>query len=183
MKATRILIVCTFLFLPGILIAAEHTTVRFDGTWHTHVDCPARGNMEAFAWKFDSVIINGELRGVRGTEGEPGSFVLTGKINAMASCCRERMPAACSLTKARNTTGTSGPNSRTLTGPAPEMKGWTSSVVPALLNSKSNWMFRQRPPLLQRQLHRLASEIVDWPLNQNLPPRFVFCLVLTMAFN
>jgi hypothetical protein len=81
MKATRILIVCTFLFLPGILIAAEHTTVRFDGTWHTHVDCPARGNMEAFAWKFDSVIINGELRGVRGTEGEPGSFVLTGKIN------------------------------------------------------------------------------------------------------
>jgi hypothetical protein len=63
------------------------------------------------------------------------------------------------------------------------MKGWTSSVVPALLNSKSNWMFRQRPPLLQRQLHRLASEIVDWPLNQNLPPRFVFCLVLTMAFN
>jgi hypothetical protein len=37
--------------------------------------------MEAFAWEFDSVIQGGNLRGVRGTEGEPGSFVLTGKIN------------------------------------------------------------------------------------------------------
>ena len=81
MKASRLLIVCAFLFLPGILIAAEHATVHFDGTWHTHVDCPAKGNMEAFAWEFDSVIADGNLRGVRGTEGEPGSFVLTGKIN------------------------------------------------------------------------------------------------------
>jgi hypothetical protein len=81
MKAIRLLTTCAVLFLPGILIAAEHNTVRFDGTWHTHVVCPARGNMEAFAWEFDSVITGGDLRGVHGTEGQPGSFILTGKIN------------------------------------------------------------------------------------------------------
>jgi hypothetical protein len=64
-------------FLPAVSIATE----RFDGTWHTHVDCPAKGNMEAFAWKFESVIQGGNLRGGRGTEGEPGSFVLTGKLS------------------------------------------------------------------------------------------------------
>jgi hypothetical protein len=76
MKVTRLLTVCAVLFLPGILIAAE----RFDGTWHTHVACPEKGNLPAFAWEFDSVITDSNLRGVRGTEGEPASFVLTGHI-------------------------------------------------------------------------------------------------------
>jgi hypothetical protein len=76
MKATRLLIVCAILFAPGILIASEH----FDGTWHTKVTCPPTGNTEGFTWKFDSVVQNGNLRGVHGTEGQPASFVLEGKI-------------------------------------------------------------------------------------------------------
>ena len=76
MKATRLLIVCAILFAPGILIASEH----FDGTWHTKVTCPPKGNTEGFTWKFDSVVQNGNLRGVHGTEGQPASFVLEGKI-------------------------------------------------------------------------------------------------------
>ncbi len=76
MKITRHLLVFAFLFLPGILIAAEH----FDGTWHTKVVCPAKGNTMGFTWNFDSVVTNGNLRGVHGTEGQPGSFVLEGKI-------------------------------------------------------------------------------------------------------
>jgi hypothetical protein len=76
MKATRLLIVCVLLVAPGILIASE----RFDGTWHTKVTCPPKGNTEGFTWNFDSVIQNANLRGVHGTEGQPGSFVLEGKI-------------------------------------------------------------------------------------------------------
>jgi hypothetical protein len=76
MKASSILIVCALLFAPGVLIASEH----FDGTWHTKITCPAKGNTEGFTWNLDSAIQNGNLRGVRGTEGQPGSFVLEGKV-------------------------------------------------------------------------------------------------------
>jgi hypothetical protein len=76
MKATRLLIVCVILFVPGILIASEH----YDGTWHTKLVCPPKGNTEGYTWNFDSVIQNGNLRGVHGTEGQPGSFVLEGKV-------------------------------------------------------------------------------------------------------
>ncbi len=33
-----------------------------------------------FTWNFDSVVTNSNLRGVKGTEGQPASFVLEGKI-------------------------------------------------------------------------------------------------------
>jgi hypothetical protein len=76
MNASRILIVCALLFAPGILVASE----SFDGTWHTKVTCPPNGNTEGFTWNFDSVIEYGNLRGVHGIEGRPGSFVLEGKL-------------------------------------------------------------------------------------------------------
>ena len=76
MKITRHLLTFAFLFLPGILIAAEH----FDGTWHTKVACPDKGKTMGFTWNFDSVVTNSNLRGVKGTEGQPASFVLEGKI-------------------------------------------------------------------------------------------------------
>ncbi len=76
LKAARHLLVCTLILMPGILIAAE----RFDGTWHTTVTCPPKGNTDGFTWNFDSVITSSNLRGVRGTEGQPGSFVLEGKL-------------------------------------------------------------------------------------------------------
>ena len=72
----RLSLLCTLLFLPGLLTASEN----FDGKWHTKIVCPPKGNTEGFTWNFDSVIANGSLRGVRGTEGQPGSFVLDGKI-------------------------------------------------------------------------------------------------------
>jgi hypothetical protein len=81
MKITRHLLVFVFLFLPGILIAAEH----FDGTWHTKVVCPDKGKTLGFTWNFDSVVTNSNLRGVKGTEGQPSSFVLEGKIKADGS--------------------------------------------------------------------------------------------------
>jgi hypothetical protein len=76
MRYTRLFIMCALLFVPGVLIAGEH----FDGTWHTKVVCPAKGNTEGFTWNFDSVIQGGNLRGSRGTEGQPGWFVLEGKV-------------------------------------------------------------------------------------------------------
>jgi hypothetical protein len=81
MKALRLLTICAFLSSSSILIASEH----FDGTWHTRVVCPAKGKTEGFTWNFDSVIQDNNLRGVRGTEGQPGSFVLEGKLAADGS--------------------------------------------------------------------------------------------------
>lgn len=109
MKPKRLMIVLAMLLTPGILIASEH----FDGTWHTKVVCPPKGNTEGFTWTFDSLIENGNLRGVRGVEGQPGSFVLTGKVAddgsasspAMASSTQGSMPVASSRTKASRTPG------------------------------------------------------------------------------
>jgi len=81
MKVIRLSVICAFLFSSAILIAAE----KFDGTWHTKVVCPAKGKTEGFTWNFDSVIQDSNLRGVRGTEGQPGSFVLEGKLAADGS--------------------------------------------------------------------------------------------------
>lgn len=76
LKVAQRFVVSAIVLMPGVLIAAEH----FDGTWHTTVTCPPKGNTDGFTWNFDSVITGSNLRGVRGTEGQPGSFVLEGKI-------------------------------------------------------------------------------------------------------
>jgi hypothetical protein len=81
MKATRVLVVCAFFFLPGILIAAD----RFDGNWHTKIVCPPKGSTEGFTWYLDGVVENSNFHALRGTQGEPGSFLLTGKIEADGS--------------------------------------------------------------------------------------------------
>jgi hypothetical protein len=80
MKATRLLIVCALIFLPGILIAAEHPTARFDGNWHTKMTCPPRGKTEGYTWQFNSAIQNGKFHGERGTAGEPGYYLLEGMV-------------------------------------------------------------------------------------------------------
>jgi hypothetical protein len=72
LKAIRLLLVCSLLLLPGILIAGE----RFDGTWHTRLTCPPKGNTEGYTWNFDSVIQNNNLHGERGTSGQPGYYTL-----------------------------------------------------------------------------------------------------------
>ena len=75
-KAIILLTGCTLLLLPGISMAGE----RFDGTWSTKLTCPAKGNTEGYSWQFASVIQNNNLRGERGTAGEPGYLLIQGKI-------------------------------------------------------------------------------------------------------
>jgi hypothetical protein len=53
---------------------------RFDGKWLTKLTCPAKGNTEGYTWQFPSVIQNNNLRGERGTAGEPGYLLIEGKI-------------------------------------------------------------------------------------------------------
>lgn len=75
-KAILLMAVCVLVLLPGISGAWE----GFDGTWHTKLICPPKGNTEGYTWKFDSIIQNSNLRGERGTAGEPGYLLIEGKI-------------------------------------------------------------------------------------------------------
>jgi hypothetical protein len=63
-------------FLPGLLIAAEH----FEGKWMTTLTCPSKGNTEGYTWTFPSVIENGNLKGERGTAGQPGYLLIEGPV-------------------------------------------------------------------------------------------------------
>ena len=65
------------LALPAASIAVD----RFDGTWQTKITCPAKGNTDGFTWNMQSVIQDSNLRAERGTGGEPGYFLLEGKVN------------------------------------------------------------------------------------------------------
>lgn len=58
---------------------------RFDGQWLTKLTCPAKGSTEGYAWQFPGVIQNSNFRGERGTAGEPGYFLLEGKIKENGS--------------------------------------------------------------------------------------------------
>ncbi len=75
-KATRLLLLCILMLLPGISNAGE----RFDGKWLTKLTCPPKGNTEGYTWQFDSVIQNSNFHGERGTAGEPGYLLIEGKI-------------------------------------------------------------------------------------------------------
>jgi hypothetical protein len=75
-KAILILVVGALVLLPGVSVAGE----RFDGNWHTKLTCPPKGNTEGYTWQFDSIIQNSNLHGERGTAGEPGYFLIEGKI-------------------------------------------------------------------------------------------------------
>ena len=76
MKTIVALVICGMVLLPAVTIAGE----RFDGNWQTTLTCPAKGDTEGYTWKFASVIQNGNLRGERGTAGEPGYLLIEGKI-------------------------------------------------------------------------------------------------------
>ena len=68
---------------PAAAAAADNTA--FDGSWSVTLTCPqfneddeARG----YTHHFVANVKDGELRGMRGTEGEPGWHLLTGRIGA-----------------------------------------------------------------------------------------------------
>jgi hypothetical protein len=75
-RAAGVLAVIVLLVLPAASIAGEH----FDGTWHTKIVCPPKGDTQGFTWNMDSVIKDGNLRAERRTAGEPGYFLLEGKV-------------------------------------------------------------------------------------------------------
>ena len=76
-RAVSVLAAVALLAWSGASIAGEH----FDGTWHTKIVCPAKGDTQGFTWNIDSIIKDGNLRGERGTAGEPGYFLLEGKVS------------------------------------------------------------------------------------------------------
>jgi hypothetical protein len=63
-----------------VLIPITLHAQSFDGTWHTKMSCPAKGNTEGYTWEFQSTITNNTYHGERGTAGEPGYFALDGTI-------------------------------------------------------------------------------------------------------
>jgi hypothetical protein len=75
-KAVRLMVVCALVFLPGLLIAAEH----FDGKWLTTLTCPAKGQTEGYTWKIPSVIESSNFKGEHGTAGQPGYMLIEGPI-------------------------------------------------------------------------------------------------------
>jgi hypothetical protein len=76
LRAVRLLAVCVLILLPATVIAGE----RFEGKWFTKLTCPAKGSTEGYNWQFVSVVQNSNLRGERGTAGEPGYLLIEGKI-------------------------------------------------------------------------------------------------------
>ena len=86
LRATAALLIGSIAFAqstsapPQTAGAAGQTSARFDGKWLTKLSCPAKGNTEGYTWQFPSVIQNSNLRGERGTAGEPGYLLIEGKI-------------------------------------------------------------------------------------------------------
>lgn len=70
------------LAMPMVPIAQERTDhFRFDGKWQTTVSCdPSRGAL-GFSYRFESVVKDGNFRGLHGTENEPGFLLIEGTID------------------------------------------------------------------------------------------------------
>ena len=77
-RTSRFLLVAALSLLPAVTLAGE----RFDGNWNTTMTCPAKGKTDGYTWQFVSVVSGNNLRGERGTPGEPAYFLLEGKIAA-----------------------------------------------------------------------------------------------------
>jgi hypothetical protein len=75
-KSVRRLVLWVLILSPGIACAGD----RFDGKWATKLTCPQKGKTDGYTWQFTSVIQNANLRGERGTAGEPGYLLIEGKI-------------------------------------------------------------------------------------------------------
>jgi hypothetical protein len=82
-KAILSLLLAAFvlLALPSVSLAGE----GFDGKWLTTVSCEASRDALGYSFRFTSEVKNGNLRGLHGTEGQPGSLVIEGKIDSDGS--------------------------------------------------------------------------------------------------
>jgi len=66
------------LLAPGVSLAGEN----FDGKWQTTVSCEASRDALGYSFRFVSEVKDGKLRGLHGTEGQPSSLLIEGKIEA-----------------------------------------------------------------------------------------------------
>jgi hypothetical protein len=76
--ATRFLAALTLLILPSVSLAGE----TFDGKWLTTVSCESARDALGYSFRFVSEVKDGNLRGLHGTEGQPSSLLIEGKIDA-----------------------------------------------------------------------------------------------------
>jgi hypothetical protein len=77
-SGARLLVVIALLILPGVLLAGE----SYDGKWLTTVSCESARDALGYSFRFVSEVKDGNLRGLHGTEGQPSSLLIEGKIDA-----------------------------------------------------------------------------------------------------
>jgi hypothetical protein len=58
---------------------------RFDGTWQIAIACQPLGKAEGYTIQFPAQVKDGNLHGLRGTEGKPESLILDGRIQVDGS--------------------------------------------------------------------------------------------------
>ena len=73
----KLLCAAVLLFLSNTVFAADS---KFDGNWLTTVSCANYRDALGFSYQFVSTVKDNLFHGVHGTEGEPGSLVIDGKI-------------------------------------------------------------------------------------------------------
>jgi hypothetical protein len=69
------------LALSSVSLAGE----GFDGKWLTTASCEASRDALGYSFRFVSEVKNRNLRGLHGTEGQPSSLLIEGKIEADGS--------------------------------------------------------------------------------------------------
>jgi hypothetical protein len=74
------LAVAMLALLPVTSSALAAGSNRFDGTWQTTVSCSAARDALGYSFRFDSIVHNGVLRGMRGVAGQPSSLQIDGTI-------------------------------------------------------------------------------------------------------
>lgn len=73
----RLLAAIVLMILPRLSTAAE----RFDGKWLTTVSCSAARDALGYSFRFVSDVKEGNFHGLHGTEGEPSSLLIEGKVS------------------------------------------------------------------------------------------------------
>lgn len=76
--AAVVLVALALLVSPGVSFAGE----GFDGKWLTTVSCEASRDALGYSFRFVSEVKDSNLRGLHGTEGQPSSLLIEGKIDA-----------------------------------------------------------------------------------------------------
>ena len=81
MRYDRIFVTALLLILPSAVVLAQNAS-NFDGKWQTTLSCANYRDALGYSYQFVSIVKDGALHGVHGTEGEPGSLVVDGTIAA-----------------------------------------------------------------------------------------------------